>query len=197
MSTISSDPPSYLSLAAAALYVAVMMICLVAGRSAARAQHRRWQSLAWIALGALFVCLAGARVFGIEEIARDAVRDALRSDGLYDDRRNLQSMVIAGLLVIGAGCGSWFGYRAVRTARRRRDAALAIALAGGVGMAMLLILRLVSLHWVDRALYGALKLNWFADIGLSCLVLLAASHYVYRARSAQLRQRAKRSRPRR
>ena len=48
----------------------------------------------------------------------------------------------------------------------------------GALMLGLLILRFVSLHAIDRLLYGSLKLNWVGDIGASCAILLAAGCYV-------------------
>jgi hypothetical protein len=45
-------------------------------------------------------------------------------------------------------------------------------------MLFLVILRVISLHMIDRLLFGPLKLNWIGDIGASLVVLGAAIYYM-------------------
>ncbi|MEE4154638.1 MAG: hypothetical protein V2I27_10810 [Erythrobacter sp.] len=191
------EPPSLLSLFAAALYGLVVLVCLLAMTSSISGGQRRWHSLGWLMLGILFLGCAAARMLGLEEFLRDSLRDVLRTDGAYGSRRDLQSMLIAALLVLGATISCWLGYRSLRAARCRRDLIVMVALAAGGAMIALLMLRLISLHWIDVVLFGPLKINWFADLGLSCTVLAAAAYYIRRVRSAKLRPRASRSRARR
>jgi hypothetical protein len=132
-----------------------------------------------MALAVLFAVLIASRTFGIEEALRDASREALQSSGSYSDRRSVQSMIAAFVLVIAGSLAIWLLVRASRVLRRRRDIAVIVALASGGGMLFLITLRMISLHAIDRALYGALKLNWFGDLGATALVLAAAIYYAW------------------
>ncbi len=42
----------------------------------------------------------------------------------------------------------------------------------------LIIVRLVSWHFIDGFLYGAFKLNWVIDLGTSWIVLASALYYI-------------------
>ncbi len=42
----------------------------------------------------------------------------------------------------------------------------------------LMMLRIISLHMIDRLLFGPLKLNWVFDIGSTLAVLAAALYYI-------------------
>lgn len=175
----------------------MVIACLIAALAALRAHEKRWHGTAWLAVGALFAGLVYARVTALEETMRADLRAVLRAGGSYDDRRDLQNIVIALLLVMGAAIGSWLAYRAVRAARRRRDRAVVIAMGAGASLAALMILQLISLHWIDAVLYGPLKLNWFIDVGLALSVVAAALYYVRKVRAGALRPTAKRARSRR
>ena len=60
----------------------------------------------------------------------------------------------------------------------RRNIAVAIGIASCGVMLAIIALRMISLHAMDRLLYGPLKLNWVGDLGASALVLGAAIYYV-------------------
>lgn len=168
---------SMLSLVAAAYYVLVALACMLACGTASHYRQPRWYRDVWLALAILFLVLIALRGLGIEEWARDALRDVLRSGGSYGDRRSTQGIVASIVLVIVAAAGLLWLYRAASSFRGRRNVVSLVALASGSAMALLVLLRLISLHMIDRALYGPLKINWIGDIGTSTLVLVCAIYY--------------------
>lgn len=126
----------------------------------------------------LFFALAVMRFFAIEDILRNDFRALLYSEGAYEERRRLQGPLIAVLIASASVIAAvWFG-RLIRAARGRRDLAALAALGCGLGMIMLVALRLVSLHSLDLLLYGPLKINWLADIGLTGATLVSALVYL-------------------
>lgn len=178
-----SEGPTALSLAAAGLYAFVAFACVLAAHTARSARQPRWHLRTWSLLAVLFVAMIAMRVTMVEEIMRDAARAALRAESAYQSRRELQTVMLAVVAVCGGALGLWLAYRAFTGSRRRRDVAVKVAIAGGLAFGALMLLRLISLHVVDRALYGPLKLNWVGDIGASLIVLGAAAYYAWRLRS--------------
>lgn len=169
---------TYLGLAAIVLYGAVALACMAAGGTAAKLGQTSWNRNVWLALAGLFLVLIMLRGFGIEEAVRGALRSELRSDGGYEERRQMQGLIVAAVLVLAASAGGWWFYRATRKLRGRRNVATMAALLAGAAMVFLVGLRMVSLHMIDKALFGAFKLNWIIDIGASLIVLAAAIYFV-------------------
>ena len=165
------------SLAAAAVYAAVFIACLIACVRSAKAGQPAWHARSWLFLAILFALFIVLRVAMLEELMRMAARDFLREQGAYASRRELQTTMIIAFVLLAAGFAAWLIRRQMRAANRRTDIAVKLAVAGGLGIAGLLGLRVISLHMIDELLYGPLKLNWIGDIGLSCAVLFAAVHY--------------------
>lgn len=169
---------SILSVAAAAVYALVALACVVGTGTAATKNQPVWHRNAWAALAALFIILLCMRGLGIEEWARGILREGLRSDGAYADRRGLQGIIVSAVLACVGAAGGWWFYRASQRLRGRRNVAVMVALASGAAMIFLVVLRLISLHAVDTILYGPLKLNWVGDIGSCAVVAMAAIYYV-------------------
>ena len=138
----------------------------------------RWNRRVWLGLAILFLILILLRGLGIEEWLRDAMRDALRSGGNYAERRSTQGVIASIVLVAVGAAGFWWLYRTTQKLRGRRNLATVVALASGSAMAFLLSLRLISLHMIDRLLYGPIKLNWVMDAGTTAIVLASAIYYV-------------------
>ena len=172
------DSISIFSLAATALYAGVALAAMAACGTAATSAQPNWNRNAWLALSVLFFVLILLRGLGIEEWLRDAIRETMRGDGSYSERRTVQGLIASGALVVAAALAFWWLRRATRSLRGRRNLATVAGLAAGGAMVFLVLLRMISLHMIDRALYGPLKLNWIGDIGSSLIVLGAAIFYV-------------------
>lgn len=106
------------------------------------------------------------------------MRESLRSTANYDQRRSLQTPIVATAISIAGIGGLLLLYRWRKLVHGRRNIALHLALLAGLAMLFLIALRLASLHAVDIALYGPLKLNWIFDTCSSFVVLGAALYYV-------------------
>lgn len=137
-----------------------------------------WHLRSWLFLFAFLVILIVMRSVGVEEFLRDQWRSAFVSAGRYDNRGEWQRILVAVLFVIATAVGSWLFYRTARTIRGRRNIAVMAALFCALAIVVLIAVRMVSLHAVDALLYGPLKLNWFADIGLSGSIAVAAIYYI-------------------
>jgi hypothetical protein len=168
---------SPLSLAAAGLYVLVVLATVLGGISAHRHRQQPWHARTWLVLALFFTMLVVVRMHDLEEVLREALREVLRARGLYGERRMLQGPLVAGLLVASVSGCLWLAWRSTRRLRGRRNQAVLVAIAAGLAMLLLSALRLVSLHAVDALLYGPLKLNWLGDVGLSVVVAAAALYY--------------------
>ena len=168
----------YLSLAAAALYALVALAAMVACGTAAKNGQPGWNRNVWFALAMMFVALVVWRGLGIEDALREWMRGQLRAEGSYSGRYLVQGIIVSIVAAMALFGGLWAARRSAGLLRGRRNIATVAALAAGAAMAVLIALRLISLHLIDGALYGPLKLNWFGDIGSSLAVLIAAIYYV-------------------
>lgn len=165
-------------IAACVLYILVTIATSAAARVAHNRQQQAWHMHRWLLLTCLFLALVVSRVFNLEEIVRFSLRQMLRANEAYDQRRELQRPLVASLVAIAAiACGRWT-YSVARRIKGRRNIAVILALFGGACMMLLVVVRMISLHPIDALLYGPLKLNWIADVGLSCAVIGAAIYYI-------------------
>lgn len=160
---------SLLNWIAIAVYVVVALVAAWVGI------HERKSLWLWIGIALFFVVLAALRWFEIEDIVRADMREWLRERGGYGGRRQLQRELTALLVALVATFGIAGVFFARRGFFRRIDKLSVAALAACLGMLGLIGLRLVSLHTTDALLYGPIKLNWIADLGLSLAVLAAAA----------------------
>ena len=177
------DSISFLSLGAAAVYVFVAMFAVAAAYASRRWNQERWHLLCWLCLAVLFFLLAASRVLDSENALRELLKEAFTSKAAYESRQDFQRPFVAAAFVIVCAAGCWWVYWLAQSIRRRRDLSVAAAVTGGLGMIFLIALRVISLHLIDKALYGPFKLNWVVDIGLSCLVIATAFFYVNILRS--------------
>lgn len=173
-----ADGPSLPSLAAAGIYIVITVTCLIAAGAAARLRqpNRHWQI--WAAIGLIFALLATVRVTGFEELLRDALRTILRSEDTYGNRREIQRPLAAAALALVSLAGGFVLLKQMRSVKGRRNVALLVATGSTMVMALLIALRIISLHQVDSLLYGPLKLNWVIDLSASLLVLGSAAYYL-------------------
>lgn len=171
------SPSSMLSVAASGIYGLVLLACVGAVLTAR--QHRQPAShwWTWSALALLFAVLMAVRLGGFEEWLRATLREAMRAEGDYHERRSIQAPIVAAILVV-AGIGTFgFLYGATRRLAGRRNLARLVAVVASTAMMFLIALRMASLHMIDALLYGPVKLNWVVDLGASLTVMGAALSY--------------------
>ena len=169
---MSGSGPSLLSLIASALYLPVIVACVLAARGRGQASDGRgWW---WLAL--LFSCLIAWRIAGAEDFVREGLREGLRANDLYLDRRAIQWPIAIALGLVGVGLIALMARR-ILAAEGRRARLLAFAQMAGAAMMSLILFRLLSLSAIDYLLYGPAKLNWFLDLGLALAVFLCALNY--------------------
>lgn len=167
-----------LSLAAAGLYLAVAFLGARAAVCAGAQMQPRHHRRLWALVAIAFVLFAVSRLIMLEDLLRDAMRAAAESRNLYSGRREVQlPLALLALAAISALLIGWLnGWR--RFAGSRRERLLHLARLGILGMGMLIVLRLISFHGIDRWLYAGPRLNWWFDIGASLLVGLSAWRYL-------------------
>jgi O-antigen ligase len=173
-----SAAPSILSLGAAALYIVILAVCLLAAATARRQRQPFAHRRTWVVVGLVFGALALMRVAGFEELVRELFRSELRLEGGYDQRRALQRPLAIAIIAIVSACFAWGLWAQWRASQGRRNMALFVAFAALATMVMLVGLRILSLHQIDVLLYGPAKLNWVIDTGASLAVLAAAVFYI-------------------
>ena len=171
---------SSLSLTAGALYLFVVIATLAAAATAKSHRQQVWHLRSWLLLAVLFGLLIALRLLDAEEVMRENLRAFLRADSTYASRRSFQGPLSAGLIAVFCIVSFAWIYKVGRRINGKRNIAVAVAVAGGFAMIFLISLRMVSLHTVDSFLYGPLKLNWVADLGLTCLAGGAACAYIGR-----------------
>lgn len=167
--------PTALSLAAAAIYIGVSVLCMLAGTISldGAARTSRLQP-GWFSIAGLFVILALNRILVIEDRFDEYLRDVARESGAYEGRTAWQGplsviAILLVLLVVTILARNW-----ARSRGDKRRQALGVAQLAAFAMLGLIALRLISFHPIDSLLYGGLRLNWWFDVGLSLLVGFAA-----------------------
>ena len=122
------------------------------------------------------------RLFSVEILLREELREFLKDSDFYERRRNLQ-VRLAGVLSGVAIAAIWFVWRLFRVRwKSQRDRWSGLALLAGLAMCALVILRMISWHTTDWLLYGPFKLNWVVDLGLASLIGFCAMRYSLRTR---------------
>lgn len=180
-----------LGLVAAGFYIVTAVLALRAARSAQSAQAvPGWHRMVWLIGCVLFVACAVSRLFGIEEALRQLLRGELRDEHLYAERREYQAAIASGI-IIAAGIASVVGAaKLFRSGVLRSSGLSRIALMAGLacaGMALLIVVRVVSLHMLDVLLYRGPRLNWIIDIGAT--VMTGALAWLYAAQAGRQRRR--------
>lgn len=169
--------PSIFSLVAAVLYLVVAGAVAAAGVLGARHRQVAWHRLVWGVVAAVFVGLALMRFYNVEEWLRGDLRQLLRLEQSYEDRRDLQKPLFAIIFLVATAMAGGFVYFLAKGVQGRRNIAVFVAIGCTGGLIFLLALRLVSLHSVDAVLYGRFKVNWFADLGMTIAVMACAISY--------------------
>lgn len=140
----------------------------------------RWQARVWLAASGLFFVCAISRQFGLEEAFRVSLRGELRSDQLYEIRRDYQSVFASAIILTATAISTAVIAALVRSGLMRRrglSRTTILAVIACAAMLLLILVRLVSLHLLDSLLYRGPRLNWFVDIGTTLAVIGLARHY--------------------
>ena len=177
--------PSTLSLLAAALYLVVAATAAAAAVEALRHRQITWHLIIWAIIAAFFIGLAFARIYGFEEMLRGELRMMLYEGQTYEERRSLQKPLFAIVFIIALSAIGGLAYFLARGVHGRRNIAAMIAIGCTGGLMFLAALRMVSLHSVDALLYGPLKINWLADMGMTIAVLACGIRYCLIVRRRQ------------
>lgn len=170
---------SPLGISAAGLYLLVMAACLAAALTGKSRRQPSGHFRQWLLILGVFAAMLALRMFDLEEGFRQITRGSLRSDGTYEMRREVQRPLAAGLIVAFATVAFASVYRFARQGGGKRNMTVGVAAGAALTMTGLVGLRIVSLHQIDAALYGPLKLNWVIDVGASLTVLGAAIYYLH------------------
>ena len=166
-----------LSLFGVFFYAITAALCLAAARSV-RVHSRLGSHFAnWLVIALFFFVLMGLRGFMIEDWTEQTLRRALKTGQLYQERRELQAALAAGLATVSVLAAGFAGYRAIKRVEDRCDIMVLIANAASLAMLALVGLRLLSYHTIDALLYG-MHLNWIIDIGATIAVALSALLYM-------------------
>lgn len=168
---------SYLSLAAAGVYILVTATLVVAASTASSTGQKPAHRIAWLGLALVFATFVFLRLLNLEEAMRAELRQVLIADRMYDHRRDIQRPIAAAAIALFGVAGIVGAYVLSGLRESRRDLAVGIGVAAGIGLIGLAALRILSLHAIDVLLYGPLKLNWFADLGLAMVAGIAAMSY--------------------
>jgi hypothetical protein len=152
--------PSWADWIGSLLYLLTGIAAVTASR---RAPTRR-SRLHWRFITVFIIALIPWRLLQIEEAAREILRAALVVEGLYSERTNLQILSIGGLVAVGAVAAGMYAAGA-----RSRPWQLSVSGLAVAGMLGLNLIRLVSLHMLDRLIYasiGPFHLHYFAEFAL-------------------------------
>lgn len=173
--------PSLLSQIAASAYVLVGIMCFCASAAAMRFPRSAWHWRAWALVGVIFLLFALMRFFSVEEVLRDELRSSLHAQSSYGERGNVQRAFLAGFLVICSFPIIYFIISKEKNLKFLGSATINLAVLSCSLMIILMIIRTISWHDIDKILYGPLKINWFLDLGLTCATLCFAVIYAYQA----------------
>ena len=165
------------------------MLCLGAGLAGVISHRPGSQARRWLGCAGFFGLLVVVRMLEVEEKIRVALRAISRGMGEYDARSGLQVPLVGATLILLMVL-AFFTYRSW-TARKASWSGRLVLLGqiATLGFLPLYALRIISLHQVDRILYGGgFRLNWILDLGLTALAAGAAVLYIRHCRRSPRRK---------
>lgn len=170
-------------LVAIAVYFIVALLCLSAALAGALSRRPVRQPRRWLACAAFFGLLAFVRLLDVENRTRETLRAISRGMGEYEDRGTVQVPLVGVTLILALALAILAGRSWMRRRSSRSDRLLLLGQMAVLGFLPLYALRIISLHQVDRILYGgSLRLNWTLDLGLAALAAGSAMLYVQHCR---------------
>jgi hypothetical protein len=132
------------------LYLAAAGACVWAAIKEHAAQKQTYEprvSRFWMIVGVLLGLMGLARLVGLQDWLDNTVRSALRSQGTYEERRPMQTLLVVQAIALGLlalGVAVWFARKYWRQ-----------YLVPTISMGMLVIVvavRAISLHGIDHAM---------------------------------------------
>ena len=165
-----------LVIVSAAAHLVTFALCLMAWAAPRDTMRQRTDRLLWAVGAVLFLALAVSRMTNLEEILRRALRSTILEQGLYAERWEVQAPAAALALAAG-GLALLAVWLAWERGKLRNSGKAVIGAAGGMAaMVILLLLRIISLHSIDRLLYGGgVHLNWVLEGAITLLVAACAA----------------------
>ena len=160
------------------LYLAAMVVCLVALRQSGRHPSRsaRADTLFWRLVVLALATLAAWKAVGLETILHDWMRHEAELERWYENRRLFQVVLMAAAFGIGL-----LGAIAVTRRLGARPASIRAAGWALAALCSFIVVRSISIHVVDRILFdpiGPIRLNWIIEPGLIFIIAAAAHRYV-------------------
>lgn len=171
------------NLVAIGVYAVVSLLCLSAAFAGSNSARPPREARSWIACAGFFALLALVRTFDLEDRTRRALRTISRDLGEYEDRWVLQVPLVVVTLIfcLALAILAWRSWS--RRAVSRSGRLVVLGQFAMLGFAPLYALRMISLHQVDRILYGgSIRLNWILDMGLVLLAAGSAMLYTRQSR---------------
>lgn len=156
----------------AALYSLAVFSCTIASPFVSRRDGLARGDWQWIALAAVFAVLAAARLGQLEEHARAILRMIWNTHYDYEARATIQIATIFALTVASLLWVIWRVRRGFRYSGLYRLAEIATT-----GMAILFVVRIISLHPIDTLLYaglGRVRFHYLIELALVATVIVCA-----------------------
>ena len=163
------------------LLAGAALLCLASSRESLRGAGTGLETGIWAGGAMLFAALALARLLDLEDRSRRLLRATVHDEGGYAGRWDFQAPLATAVVVLGGLglLGLWLAWE--KGWLRKIPRTVLLAAVGMVALAGLVLLRIVSLHGVDRILFGGgLHLNWFLEVGLTGGVAACAVRYLRR-----------------
>lgn len=178
---MNAHTPSALSLAGAGFYLVVAAASVLAARQSTVGGHGFSLRRCWFVAAAFFILFAGLRLVAAEDLLRALFREGLAGLDLNDVRRSIQLPLSLVAIIGGAALATASLQRISRRGAASSAAALEWMRLAIAGMIALIMLRLISLHSIDKFLFaptlGPVRINWLFDLGLSTIALIAALRF--------------------
>lgn len=157
------------------------LLCAMASRSAAYPDgNLNASALFWRSLAVILLLVGISSLVNGEALWLDSAREIFKDQGVYELRRIVQFLT---LLVAGAGF-LYLQRGLQRMVRKLQDADLCGLALRGVSLVLLvLVLDLISLHYIDSLMYlrlaGLSMARWLQGLGLG-MVGLSALRFMHR-----------------
>lgn len=158
-------------------FLCAALLCWRAGVAGKAALRPDGEARSWYAIAAFFLVLSLIRWLALDWVMHDALRSWFEAHGVYGRRQYLQLPLTILVLVFGFCLVAAMLFRAQRPGRDRTPRSLRFAWMAALALALLAVLRTISLHDMDSLLFGGLHLNRVVLAGATFAALWAAWAY--------------------